>query len=35
VVSSQGVVVFSRQVGAVGAYFGQDVRGIVDRLLTE
>src|SRR5215217_6094931 len=23
------------QVGAVGAYFGQDVRGIVDRLLTE
>lgn len=23
------------QVGAVGAYFGQDVRGIIDRLLTE
>jgi hypothetical protein len=23
------------QVGAVGAYFGQDVRGLVDRLLTE
>lgn len=23
------------QVGAIGAYFGQDVRGIVDRLLTE
>src|SRR5262245_35628979 len=23
------------QVGAVGAYFGQDVRGIVDRLLAE
>jgi hypothetical protein len=23
------------QVGAVGAYFGQDIRGIVDRLLTE
>src|SRR4030095_6822884 len=23
------------QVGAVGAYFGQDVRGVVDRLLTE
>jgi hypothetical protein len=23
------------QVGAVGAYFGQDIRGIIDRLLTE
>jgi hypothetical protein len=23
------------QVGAVGAYFSQDVRGIVDRLLAE
>src|SRR5689334_4366248 len=23
------------QVGAAGAYFGQDVRGIIDRLLTE
>src|SRR5438552_2769809 len=35
VLAGEGEPCMNGQVGAVGAYFGQDVRGIVDRLLTE